>query len=286
MVALPLTFLDLPATPPPGITVDAHAAITALLCQTFTAVQSDLNDGFERTCAKIVLTTPRFIERVEDSGYDVSVYPEPSSEAYPIASWTVADLLEAPTGDTTATFVSGAGFAPLRWHAKVEDAIHAWLTTALASIVGDEDRVFELNLTDAYDTPRLVAMWLEAQGPRPLTPMVERWGADVREDAQIAAVEAVRRRDEAAARAKDDQQRAHRVHVLLDTLHGAPLPSFTMPERSMLEALLRRATDHGVTAADVRAYATYTTRLSNRLRRHIVAWAEVQMPSDGSPADR
>ncbi|MFV9505453.1 MAG: hypothetical protein AB4911_12930 [Oscillochloridaceae bacterium umkhey_bin13] len=76
----------------------------------------------------------------------------------------------------------------------------------------------------------------------------------------------------------DAQQRAQRVQVLLETLRGAPLPSFTMPAHSTLEALLRRASDHGVTAADVYAYATHATGLSNRLRRHIAAWAVGQMP--------
>jgi hypothetical protein len=278
--AMPLPApLDLPLTPPDGITVAEHAALVALFHTCFTEAESTLNEVFTRACVRIVLTTPRYGERVEHRGNDVSAFPVASHAPYP-ASWTVADLLDAPTGETVATYTSGVGFLPQTWDALLDETIHAWLGEHIAALVGGADRAFALAITDAYDTPLLISDWLEAQGPRPLAPMCARWGADVCEDAQIAALDAAERH---AAQLRQDalaRERAQQVGALLAHLHGEPLPRCAMAQRAVLEQLGRRAADHGLTAGSLRAFATYAPDLSHRLRRVLAAWAERNLPPD------
>ncbi len=276
--AMPLsTPLDLPLTPPDGLTVAEHAALVALFHACFAEAESALNEMFTRACVRIVLTTPRYDERVEHCGNDVSVFPVASNAPYP-ASWTVADLLDAPTGETVATYTSGVGFLPQTWDERLDETIHAWLGERIAALVGGADRAFALEITDAYDTPLLIAGWLEDQGPRPLAPMCDRWGADVCEDAQIAALDAAERQAAQLRRDALARERAQQVGALLAHLHGAPLPRFAMAQRALLEQLCRQAADHGLTAGSLRDFAAYAPDLSHRLRRVLATWAGLHLP--------
>lgn len=281
-LAIPI-LISLPLAPPKGVTPDEHQALTHLFHASFGQPDGELNDLFERTCAKIVLTTPRFTERVEDYGFDVSVFPEPTSEPFPVATWTVADLLDAPTGATEETFVSRMGILPRCWQAEVEDVIHAWLEARITAVIGDEDQALVFAITDAYETPWLVTTWLEAQRPRPIAPLCARWGADVSEDAQIAALDATRSRAAAVRRLHAAQARAAQVAALLTHLHGGPLPRLEMPQRAVLESLCLRAGDHGLDADDLRAFAAHADGLSNRLRDYLAAWATQHLSGGMEP---
>jgi hypothetical protein len=271
--------LDIPQAPPDGFTQEEHRAIVSLLYACFTTAEGELNRRFEQECVGIVLITPRYDERAERTGKDVSVYPVSTNQPYP-EEITVGQLLEAPTGQTMATYVSGMGFLPERWEEELDRRLSGWLYDQITAILGDEERAFTLDAFDAYEVTWLLTAWLGAQESRPIAPMIERWGPDVLEDARIAELDKHKRQAEQARLVAAMRERAEHAAALLAHLHGAPLPRFEMAQRTALERLCLRAVDHGLTVADVRAFATYAPQdlLSLRLRSHLAKWAEQHLP--------
>lgn len=203
-----------------------------------------------------------------DSGYDLSSYPRATHQTFqPDAYSTVGALLNESSGDTAATFVSGAGLAAETLEEVFERALSdEEMRFARAHYTPvDEDDFSELVETLSEDDRLTGARysWLETFLERPLGEVVTPYWAQAKGQLTLEAAQAQAAARLATARRAHQEALGARALARLERAGIRTEAHYDMTTRQHIEALMHQLEALGAEGPELHAFVV--TQLSGRL---------------------
>lgn len=181
-------------------------------------------------------------KRIEDSGYDVSIFPVATNERFiPSDYKTVDDFLQEPSGETEATFESHHGLTTRTFQDDLYDEINEitfdWFKSKTLGIIDADDINIYNDFIDTLDDTPFSNYEIEEKFCRQdLKPIVERYCEEV--------VELEKRRvEEARIKAAEDEMRSMlskevHEHACSMCFPNGKIEKFTMSNLQKAEQLI------------------------------------------------